>query len=50
MERPEHIDFIIGISHNVRHDTTYSIEFRAWQLEELREYIKYLEAENRRTK
>ena len=41
--RPDHVEFIIGVSYVAKQDTIYKIEFRAWQLEALRDYIIQLE-------
>jgi hypothetical protein len=43
MDRPEHVDFILGVAHTANNDTLYRIDFRAWQLRDLKDYIKELE-------
>jgi hypothetical protein len=42
-ERPEVVDFLIGVAHMATEDTIYEVQLRAWQLREIREYIKTLE-------
>jgi len=42
--RPEPVTFLMKAADNATDDKIYQVEFRAWQLEALRDYIKSLEA------
>lgn len=42
--RPEPVAFLMKAADNATDDKIYQVEFRAWQLKELRDYIKSLEA------
>ena len=44
--RPEPVTFIMNAADKATDDKIYQVEFRAWQLKAIRDYIYSLEAHN----
>jgi hypothetical protein len=44
-DRPEPVLAMLQVAASAKHDTEYKITFRAWQLQEISNYIKTLEKE-----